>query len=933
MRHSVRVSTLLDRVQEKEALDEVLGAVRAGLSGAVVLVGEVGVGKTVLLDYAAASAAAEMDVVRVVGNESETELGFAALHQLVVPFLGRLGRLPAPQREALGSAFGLVEVARPPDLFLVGLAALTLLADAASERPVLCLIDDAQWVDQASARVLGFVARRLLADRVGMLFAVREESGRPAGLEGLTELHVTGLPESEAHLLLTSVAAPGLERRVRERILVEARGNPLALVELGRELAEEDLSVSASRGKPLPIGRRLEERFLSRVRSLPVQNQTLLLLAAADQLGDPALLWRAAEQLGIAQQDAEQPELDDLLVIEPRVAFRHPLMRSAVYQGASPEARRRAHEALAAAIDPELDPDRRAWHRATATLRPDEDVASELELSARRGGLASQAAFFERAAELSTDDVSRCRRLVAAAEAHSFAGAPQRTLALLDRAARSADGSLEQANLLRLRARTTLDLGETSEAVSLFVRAALAYESFDIRAARDMILEALADCYWAGPQAMRDAAMAGKALPRVRESETSAMDLLMDGFADLYLGDWSAAAPPLREAIARVRAGELSWWQAPAGEQMTPWEAWWAAMHLCDLEAWRELISRGTDSFRRRGMLTSLAATLDNLGVLEGYCGRFDRAEAYLAEAHDVMAAIGGSHLVSTTFTEVVLLAYRGREAQAREAVVRLGERSATQGEGNRVVSAARAELCVLDLSLGNYAQALAAAQEVFVADPPFIGIKALPDLIEAACRVGEEETARAGLIRLQARAQASGSSWALGLLARSQALVADDGQAEERFGEALAQLRDAGATIDLARAHLLFGEWLRRKRRRREARDQLRTAHQMFDMMGADAFAMRAENELRATGERARRRAVGPREELTPQEERIARLAADGDSNQEIAARMFISPATVDYHLRKVFRKLHVNHRAEVVRRLMAEDERAADAPPPRST
>ncbi len=665
---------------------------------------------------------------------------------------------------------------------------------------MLCLIDDAQWIDQASARVLGFVARRLLADRVGMLFAVREESGRPAGLEGLTELHVTGLPESEAHLLLTSVAAPGLEQLVRERILLEARGNPLALLELGRELADERLSVSASLHQPLPIGRRLEQRFLSRVRSLPVKTQRLLLLAAAEQLGDPALLWRAAENLGIDEHDAEQPELYRLLVLEPRVAFRHPLMRSAVYQGASPEARRRAHEALAAAIDPELDPDRRAFHRAAATVRPDEDVASELERSAeragRRGGLASQAAFFERAAELSTDEVSRHRRLVAAAEAHSFAGEPQRALALLDRAARSADGSLEQAKVLGLRATTTFYLGETSEAVSLFVRAALAYESLDVRAARDLVLEALSYCYWAGAQAMHDAAMAGKALPGVRESETSAMDLLMDGLADLYLGDWSAGAPPLHAAIARVRAGELSRWQAPGGGRITPWEAWWAAMHLCDLEAWRELVSRNIDSIRRRGMLTSLAVNLDNLGVLEGYCGRFDRAEAHLAEAHDVMAAIGVSYLGRTTFTDVVLLAYRGREAQAREAVERLGERSATRGEGNRVAIAARAELCVLDLSLGNYAQALAAAQEVFVADPPFIGIKALPDLIEAACRVGEEETARAGVMRLQERAQASGSSWALGLLARSQALIADDGQAEERFGEALAQFEDSGSDL-----------------------------------------------------------------------------------------------------------------------------------------
>jgi DNA-binding CsgD family transcriptional regulator/tetratricopeptide (TPR) repeat protein len=909
----------LDRAAEKGALDRVLGAVREGLSGVFVLLGEAGVGKSTLLDYAVASAA-DMDVVRAAGVESEMELGFSTLHQLLAQFMGRLDQLPAPQREALSSAFGLAAAA-PPDVFLVGLATLTLLADAASQRPVLCVIDDAQWVDQASARALGFVARRLFADRVGMLFATRDEPGRPASLDGLPELRVNGLPESSARELLASLGPGHLDPQVSEQVLSEARGNPLALVELATELSGGAFSGGTPLNYPLAIDKRLEERFLSRVRSLPADTQMLLLLAAAQELGDPALLWRAAGHLGIGPQAAYLPELERLLTVEPQVGFRHPLMRSAVYQGASSHARRRAHEALAAATDPGLDPERRAWHRAEATVGPDEDVAAELERAAgragQRGGLAGQAAFLERAAELSTDDVSRSRRLVAAAEGHSFAGAPQRALMLLDRAARSADGLLEQANLLRMRARTTFYLGETVEAVSLFVHAALAYEPVDIRAARDMVLEALGYCYWAGPAAMHDAAMAGKALPRLPEPETTAMDLLMDGFADLYLGDWLAAAPPLHEAIARARAGELSRWEAPGGERITPWAAWWAAMHLCDLEAWRALVSRGMESFRRRGMLTSLAATLDNLGVLEGYCGRFDRAEACLAEAHDVMVAIGAPKPVRTTFTEVVLLAYGGREAKARDAVARLGETSTTRGEGNRVASAARAELCVLDLGLGNYEQAFAAAQVVFAADPPFIGIKALPDVVEAACRAGEEEAATAALARLQQRARASGTPWALGLLARSRALLADDAETDELFGEALAQLTRAAATVDVARAHLLYGEWLRRQHRRSDASDQLRTAHQMFDTMGAEAFAERARTELLSTGEHVRERTVATHGGLTPQEDRVARLAAYGATNREIAARLFISPSTVDYHLRKVFLKLNVTNRTQLARRL----------------
>jgi hypothetical protein len=386
---------LLDRDGERQEIDRLLGVVRGGLSGSLVLRGEAGVGKTALLQYAAESAG-DMLVTRVVGVESEMELGFAGLQQSLIPFLPPLERLAAPQRDALGSAFGLV-AAPPPDLVLVGLAALTLLADAAVERPVFCVVDDAQWVDRGSAGALGFVARRLFADRIGMLFVVREESGRPEALERLVELRVQRLPEDAARGLLASVAVGTLGRRVGERIVFETRGNPLALIELGDELTADELSGSAPLRKPLPIGRRLEARFLSRVRRLPAQTQTLLLLAAAQQLGDPVLLWRAAAQLGIGAEAADPLVLERLLSLDPLVAFRHPLMRSAVYQGAPPHDRRRVHEALADVIDPGLDPDRRAWHRAEAAVGPDEDIAGELERSAERagsrGGLASRAAF------------------------------------------------------------------------------------------------------------------------------------------------------------------------------------------------------------------------------------------------------------------------------------------------------------------------------------------------------------------------------------------------------------------------------------------------------------------------------------------------------------------------------------------------------------
>ena len=598
------VAVLFDRVSEKVALDGLLGAVRDGLSGVIVLRGEAGVGKSALLEYLVASAG-DMDVVRAVGIEFEMELGFAALHQLLVPFLGRLERLPAPQRDALGAAFGLV-AGTPPDLFLVGLASLTLLADAASERPVLCVVDDAQWVDRASAGVLGFVGRRLFADRVGMVFAVRDEFGRPAALEGLTEVRVEGLPEEAAQELLASVAPGRLDRRIGERIVSETRGNPLALVELGGELTDDELSGRSPLRQPLPIGRTLKQRFLSRVRRLPGETQTLLLLAAAQQLGDPALLWRAAEQLEIGPSAANVAELDRLLVLEPRVAFRHPLMRSAVYQSAFPQDRRRVHAALAAAIDPELDPDRRAWHRAGATAGPDEEVAAELERSAeragRRGGLASKGAFLERAAELSVDDASRYRRLVNAAEAEHFAGSPARALALLERTAASTGGALDQAKAQWLRGALTFVLGDASEAVSLVLPAVRAFESLDNRAARNTIGDALRYAFWAGPAARHETALAARALGHLPGPQTKATDLLVDGFAALYLGDWDSAAPLLQEAMARLRGRALSDVEALDEAALVLGAGYGAAVHLCDLEGWQDLTRAASRSLCARSV-------------------------------------------------------------------------------------------------------------------------------------------------------------------------------------------------------------------------------------------------------------------------------------------------------------------------------------------
>ncbi len=549
---------LVDREAEKQELDNLLAAVREGFSAAVVLRGEAGIGKTALLEYALGSAS-DMRIARAVGIESEMELGFAGLHQLLVPFVGRLERLPGPQREALGSAFALID-GPAPNLFLVGLATLTLLADAAAKRPVLCVFDDAQWIDQASARALGFVARRLFADRIGMLFAVRETDERVAALEGLTELPVGGLPEDDARALLNSVAAGGLDQRTAERILLETGGNPLALVELGGELSAGQLGGRSPLPEPLPLGRRLEGRFLARVRTLPQETQTLLLLASLQQHGDPEQLWRAAASLGVGPGAADLPELDRLITFAPRVTFGHPLVRSAVYQGATARARRRAHQALATACDPERDPDRRAWHLGSAAAGPDEEVAAELERSAERargrGGWASNAAFLHRAAELTPDPRCRAERELAAATAKLTAGDPTAARALLEVANPELADPLARAQARRLDGAIRLGTGHLGESAAILLEAARAFEPLDNRLTRDTLLEALHAATFAGRFArgagVVDVLRAARGRRSPTSSSTDAPTALKDARTNLL---WFFTVRSKRSAVSMICVG------------------------------------------------------------------------------------------------------------------------------------------------------------------------------------------------------------------------------------------------------------------------------------------------------------------------------------------------------------------------------------------
>ena len=911
-------------------LDALLDAVRGGISQTLVIRGEPGIGKTALLEHLAA-AATDFRVVRQVGIESEIELGFAALHQLLIPFLPDLGDLPKPQGDALGAAFGLV-AGDAPDRFLVGLASLTLLAHSAEQHPILCVIDDAQWLDQESAEVFAFVARRLYADRIALLLAVRESGGGRTVLDGLPELRLGGLPDADARQLLAVVAAGPLAHHVGDHIVAETRGNPLALVEIGGELTASQLAGEYVFPEPLPLGSRLQERFLRQVRALPADTRRLLLLAAAERFEDPGLLWRAARSLGIDDGAADPAEADRLLVFRPQVTFRHPLIRSAVYHGASLAERRAAHQALAAAIDPGRDPDRRAWHRAAAAAGPDEEVAADLARSAERatsrGGYAAATAFLGRAAELTPDPVRRAERLLAAAGAELIAGHSGHAQKLLDQAQPQLRDPLRHAQALRLAGAIQFERGDGDKAPGTLLDAARSFASLDERVSRDTMLEALEAAFYASRPAMLDVAMAAAALPPAALPPAlgtpKVADLLLDGFTALLTSGHVAAAPLLRRAIEALGSNDLP---ADWGVRWLGLGCW-AAAELLDEQSSRELATRWVRLCRDRGALVRLPTALDYFGEWAVRTGRFAAAEASNAERHEILAATGNPELIGAAAVELALPAWQGSEEDARSAASAVTLYSSERGQGIGV-SYAEWALAVLELGFGHYEAAKAHALAVYQGDMLDIGTLMLPDLVEAAARSDDRKLATDALERLTPRALAGGADFGLGLLARSRALLADDGAAEALYTEAIGRLTRANADLDLARAYLLYGEWLRRQRRRLDAREQLRMAHQMHSSMASQGFAERARRELLATGEKARKRTSDTRDELTPQEDQIAQLVSQGATNSAIAAQLFISSSTVDYHLRKVFRKLGVSSRTELARRYL---EKTGSSPRPAS-
>lgn len=905
-------SALLGRIAERAAIDRLLAEAPAGRSGVLVVRGEAGIGKSALLQYARDTALSlEIGVESAVGVEAETQFAFAGLHQLCVPLLDRVETLPDPQQTALEIALGR-KAGAAPDRFLVGLAVLNLLAE---QGPTLCLIDDVQWLDQASAQVLAFVARRVVAERLVLMFAMRDpcESGGNL-LTGLPEVRLEGLGDADAQELLILAGRAPLDAGVRDRIIAESRGNPLALLEL-----PTSLELAGGFGLPgaTSVPRRIEENFRRRSSSLPAETQQLLLVAASEPTGDAALLWRAAAHLGLDREATAPAETAGLLEIDTRVRFRHPLVRSAVYRAATAPEHRRAHCVLAAATDARADPDRRAWHRAQSVLGTDEEAATDLERSAdralARGGFCAAAAFLSRATDLTPDPAQRARRALDAAYAKHCAGAPEAALALLDTLDAGRLDALQRARQELLRAQITFSLTQGGEVPGMLLSAARMLAPLDPSLARETYLQAFDAATITGGAGVEPG------LPAIAEAVRTSpappgppgpADVLLGGLVALHTDGYESGAPILRRAletfreyefpVETVRGGDAGSWMSLAAR---------TSIALFEDELAIVLADRHVRQAREAGALASLPTALIVSAFARIYTGELARAAELADEAAAISRTTGAKPM---SYAHTYLEAWRGLES---EATARYDGRNHTAIEPLRGIEAT-ISMCAMAVShnaRGNYPAGKDAAARASESYEPGIRGLALYELVEAAARAGDQETASCAMKELSVRAQASGTEWALGVAARSRALTSTGGKAEEHYRESIVRLRNCRMDAFLARTHLVFGEWLRREGRRSDAREQLRTAHTFLTDMGAESFAARAARELRATGEHPRKRTAQPTDALTAQELTIARLVATGATSREVGAQLFLSPRTIEAHLRNIFRKLGITSRRQL--------------------
>jgi DNA-binding CsgD family transcriptional regulator len=808
---------LRGRSAECAVLDGVIAAVRGGESRTLVVRGDAGIGKTALPEYAVA-AATDLRVLRAAGVESEMELPFAVLHQLCVPMLDGLGRLPDPQREALSIVFGRSAGPRP-DPFMVGLAVLTLISEVAAQRPLLCVVDDVQWLDKATAQTLTLVARRLRAEAVGLVFGARE-TGDEFG--GLPYLEVPGPRNADARALLGSVVGFMLDARVRDRIVTETRGNPLALLELPRGLTATQLAGGFGLSGPHALPGRIEKSYARQADLLPPETRSLLLIAAAEPVGDPLLVWRAAERLG---------------------------------------------------------------------------------------GFAAAAAFLHRCVALTREPARRTDRALAAAHASLRTGAFETALALLTAAEAGPLDDLGRARVDLLRAEAAYSLNRGSDAPPLLLRAARALETLDPRLARETYLDAWSAALFAGGLAtsgtLLDVSRAARAIGAPTEP-VRASELLLDGLTLLFTEGREAGVPVLEQAAPAFASADIS------TEEVLRW-GWLAvvaAAIVWDFETCMAVSARQVQVARASGALAVLAVGINVLGQAAAMAGDLGEAASLIVEFQAVKEATG-THVAP--YGTLVHAALKGREDEAFPLFEATISSATADGQGTAVQYARWASSVVLN-ALGRYEEALTAAEQASEDTPEFwVAAWALSERVEAAVRSGQTGHAALALERFEAQTRGADSGWARGLRARSQALLSQGETAESFYLEAIDRLRHSRIRPELARAYLLYGEWLRREGRRVDARTQLRTAHDMFATIGMVAFAERTRRELLATGEIVRKRNVETHDELTRQEKQIALLARDGLSNPEVGSRLFISPRTVEWHLRKVFAKLEISSRKEL--------------------
>lgn len=892
-------------------LDQLVTGVRAAQSQVLVLRGEAGCGKTALL-LQLSKAANGCRIVWTTGVEAEMELAFAGLHSLCAPLLGSLKRLPEPQRQALSTAFGL-SAGPPPERFLVGLAVLSLLADAAEEEPLVCVVDDAQWLDRVSSQTLAFVARRLLAERVGLVFSVREQGGDKV-LRGLPELLIRGLDAEHARSLLEAMIAGPLDERVKARILDETRGNPLALIELPRGMTPAELAGGFAFPNPRHLTSRIERSFLERVKELPRDSQLLLLTAAADPVGDTGVLWRAAERLGVGPDAGWPAQAAGLIELGVRVRFPHPLVRSAIYVASSASDRRDVHRALGDVTDPVLDPDRRAWHRAHATARPDEQVAAEMVLSAGRaqgrGGLAAAAAFLQRASELTPDAALRVERALAAAQAKLDVADFASASTLVAAAGLGPLDALQRGRLERLRAQIVFATHRGADAPALLFAAARRLEALDDAVARETYIEAISAAMFAGSLGTgpRARELAESARASVTTKPLSTADLLLDGLVKRFNEGYAASVEPLTRALRSL--AELD----DLGEdQRWLWLGCRLAQDLWQDDLWHALATRGARIGRDTGRLSLLANSMNHLAAFHVHSGALATAGVQIDE---VDAFEQATELPPLKYSACLLAAVRGDRAQMQVLWNAELQNAAARGEG-QALSMYWCLSARIHNGHGQYDKALGDARRSCEQDDITSYGWALAECVEAGVRAGSMNEASAAFDRLSERTRASGTEWALGVEARCRGLLNDD---EACYRESIERLARGRVAVELARSQLCYGEWLRRVNRRSDARVPLRAAHETFNRMGAHAFAERARRELLATGETVRKRTGRTREALTPQEVHVALMARDGHSNPEIGARFFISPRTVEYHLHKVFRKLGIAGRRDL-RDALAKD------------